>query len=168
VLQFFSAREAQKEIATSDCASYNPGYVAVAIKQQIFFRGAAMRILAFTGATIATAFLTTASAAVAQETRCGGGYTVRAGQHSQASISTRAGTPCKMTYVTFGTSRASSGIQITAAPRNGRASADGSGFRYAPKAGFHGTDTMTVRFHWNGPPSNKPATGLVTFAIAVD
>jgi len=100
--------------------------------------------------------------------RCRGTYTVRAGQHSQAHISTAAGKPCKMTYVTFGTSRAASGIRIASGPKNGSAATDSSGFRYAPKSGFRGTDTMTVDFTWNGPPSNKPAIGHVTFNITVD
>jgi hypothetical protein len=119
-------------------------------------------------AAIIAAVLAAAGSASAQDSRCGGRYTVRAGQHSQGTISTRSGKPCKMTYITSGTSRASSGIQIATGPRNGSASTDSTGIRYAPRPGFRGADTMTVRFNWNGPPSNKPSSGLVTFAIMVE
>jgi hypothetical protein len=112
--------------------------------------------------------LLAAGVAEAQETRCGGGYRVMAGQQSQAWLDTRAGKPCHMTYVTAGNSRASTGIQIVNAPKNGSASASGTGFRYAPRAGFRGTDQMTLRFGWNGPPSNKPSSGTVIFNIRVE
>jgi hypothetical protein len=114
------------------------------------------------------AALFAASAAQAQDARCGGGYSVRAGQHTQAWLDTRMGKPCHMTYITNGTSRASTGIQVISAPKHGSASASGTGFRCAPRAGFRGTDQMTLRFGWNGPPSNKPTSGTVAINIRVE
>ena len=120
------------------------------------------------GSVALLAALLAAGVAQAQEVRCGGGYRVMAGQQSQAWLDTRAGKPCHMTYVTSGSSRASTGIQVVSAPKNGTASTSGTGFRYAPRAGFRGTDQMTLRFGWNGPPSNKPSSGTVTFNIRVE
>jgi hypothetical protein len=119
-------------------------------------------------AAAALAALLLSGAAKAQDTRCGGGYRAMAGQHTQGHIDTRPGRPCSMTYVTFGTSRASTGIQVVSAPKHGTASTGGTGFRYAPRAGFRGTDQMTLRFGWNGPPSNRPSSGTVTFHIRVE
>ncbi len=111
--------------------------------------------------------LATAGAAQAQDTRCGGGFSARAGQHFQAHIDTRPGKPCSMVGYTMAHSRGSSGIAITSAPRHGRAATTATGFRYAPNPGFRGKDVMTLRFSWNGPPRNKPSSGLVTFHITV-
>ncbi|MGZ5866562.1 MAG: Ig-like domain-containing protein [Xanthobacteraceae bacterium] len=118
--------------------------------------------------TMIAAVLLAAGAAEAQDTRCGGGYRTMAGQQTQAWLDTRAGKPCHMTYVTFGNSRGSSGISVVSAPKNGSVSTSGTGFRYAPRAGFHGTDHMTLRFGWNGPPSNKPSSGTVVFNVRVE
>lgn len=90
------------------------------------------------------------------------------GQQTQAWLDTRAGKPCHMTYVVFGNSRGSSGISVVSAPKNGSVSTSGTGFRYAPRAGFHGTDQFTLRFSWNGPPSNKPSSGTVVFSMRVE
>jgi hypothetical protein len=114
------------------------------------------------------AFLLAAGSAQAQDTRCGGGFSARAGQHSQAYIDTRPGKPCSVIGYALGHSRGSSGIAITSGPRHGRASATSTGFRYAPNPGFRGKDAVTVRFNWNGPPSNRPSSGLVTFHITVE
>lgn len=105
---------------------------------------------------------------LAQDVRCGGGYRAMAGQQTTAWLDTRAGKPCHMTAVTFGRSRASSGISVVSAPKNGRVTTTGTGFHYAPRAGFHGTDQMTLRFSWNGPPSNKPSSGTVVFNMRVE
>jgi hypothetical protein len=120
------------------------------------------------GAALCIVSLICPGGARAEDELCGGSFRVRAGQQSQAYISTRAGRPCNMTYVTFGSSRASAGIAIVKRPRNGSASVSGTGFRYAPRPGFKGTDVMTLRFSWNGPPSNKLTSGLVTFDITVE
>jgi hypothetical protein len=120
------------------------------------------------GAMLCIASFTCATGAAAEDERCGGKYTVRAGQHSQGYIYARAGRPCTMNYAVFGSSRASAGITIVDRPRNGSASVSGTGIRYASKAGFKGSDTMKLRFSWRGPPSNKQASGTVTFAISVE
>jgi hypothetical protein len=120
------------------------------------------------GAMLCIASVLCAGGAAAEDEMCGGSYTARSGQHSEGYIYVRAGKPCKMIRMALGASRASAGIAIVTRPRNGSASASGTGIRYAPRAGFKGTDKMTVRFSWNGPPSNKLTSGSVTFTVIVE
>jgi hypothetical protein len=107
------------------------------------------------------------NAAFAEHTRCGGGYRAMAGQQTTAWLDARAGRPCYMGRVTFGR-RVSTGITVVSTPKHGSVSTDGTGFRYAPRAGFHGTDQMTLRFGYNGPPSNKPSSATVVFNVRVE
>ena len=121
-------------------------------------------------AFLATAFIglsaIAGSGALAEDPMCMGGFGVLVGREANGLLSTRAGTACRMAIRVNGNQTLSS-VVIVRAPRHGNASGSGATFRYQPRAGFTGQDSMTVRFVGVSGVSGKSIQGTVNFRIDV-
>jgi len=77
------------------------------------------------------------------------------------------GQPCRIeTFMRFEPQRVPyASAEVTRAPANGTATANGAGVAYTPRPGFAGTDSFVVvsRGEWQG----RPVTGQITFNVTV-
>jgi hypothetical protein len=107
------------------------------------------------------------TAVLAGEPACIARYTFKKDQHREGVLETRPGKACTSRIYTSGDTTLRS-IQVVQSPKNASVTMLGpSSYRFKPRSGFSGEDTMVLRFNMTSGAAAKPSAGTVLVRISI-